>query len=174
MHSLFNAIICGSKQDSWFKLSPPTVFDYHSCLCDRALVIISAKRMKSGTPQGLMILQCCTLTSKLPKYYLKKLSSLLHSNTVKPNVPLIYKFIQWIMSSSFEQLGPEVECGWVFHLESFKQWPKILLIDPFIIMHLSIETSPPPPPPTPGLCGGFLWYLKSWLARGSGGFLRIC
>ena len=37
----------------------------------------------------------------------------------------------------------------------------------------------PPPPPTPpqayvGQCGGFLWYLKAWLARGCGGFLRIC
>ena len=34
----------------------------------------------------------------------------------------------------------------------------------------------PPPPPRAyvGLCGGFLWYLKSWLAPGGGGFLRIC
>ena len=67
MHSLFNAILFGSKQYSWFKLPSPTVFDYNSCLCDRALVIISAKRMKSSTPQGLMIPQCYTLTSKLPK-----------------------------------------------------------------------------------------------------------
>ena len=36
----------------------------------------------------------------------------------------------------------------------------------------------PDPPPLPrayvGQCGGFLWYLKAWLARGGGGFLRIC
>ena len=43
-------------------------------------------------------------------------------------------------------------------------------------MHLSIETPTPPPPPRAyvGQCGGFLWYLKAWLARGGGGFLRIC
>ena len=46
-----------------------------------------------------------------------------------------------------------------------------------ILMHLSIiETPTPPPPPRAyvGQCGGFLWYLKAWLARGGGGFLRIC
>ena len=38
----------------------------------------------------------------------------------------------------------------------------------------------PDPPPAPhtrayvGQGGGFLWYLKAWLARGGGGFLRIC
>ena len=43
------------------------------------------------------------------------------------------------------------------------------------IMHLSIETATPPPPRAyVGQCGGFLWYLKAWLARGGGGFLRIC
>ena len=39
-------------------------------------------------------------------------------------------------------------------------------------MHLSIETpTPPPPPPRAyvGQCGGFLWYLKAWLARGGWG-----
>ena len=47
-------------------------------------------------------------------------------------------------------------------------------------MHLSIETPNPPPPPPPRAyvgqrqSGGFLWYLKAWLARGGGGFLRIC
>ena len=25
-----------------------------------------------------------------------------------------------------------------------------------------------------GECGGLLWYLKAWFARGGGGFLRIC
>ena len=43
------------------------------------------------------------------------------------------------------------------------------------LMHLSIETPTPPPPRSyVGQCGGFLWYLKAWLARGGGGFLRIC
>ena len=43
------------------------------------------------------------------------------------------------------------------------------------IMHLSIETPTPPPPRAyVGQCGGFLWYLKGWLACGGGGFLRIC
>ena len=39
-------------------------------------------------------------------------------------------------------------------------------------MHLSIDT----PTPTLGLCGLMcvIWYLKAWLARGGGGFLRIC
>ena len=41
-----------------------------------------------------------------------------------------------------------------------------------------INWNPDPPPPPPraymGQCGGFLWYLKAWLARGGGGFLRIC
>ena len=45
-----------------------------------------------------------------------------------------------------------------------------------LLMHLSIETPTPPPPPRAyvGQCGGFLWYLKAWLARGGGGFFRIC
>ena len=44
-----------------------------------------------------------------------------------------------------------------------------------ILMHLSIETPTHLPPRAyVELCGGFLWYLKSWLARGGGGFLRIC
>ena len=42
------------------------------------------------------------------------------------------------------------------------------------IMHLSIERATPPPRAYVGQCGGFLWYLKAWLARGGGGFLRIC
>ena len=39
-----------------------------------------------------------------------------------------------------------------------------------------INWNPDPPPPRAyvGQCGGFLWYLKAWLARGGGGFLRIC
>ena len=40
-------------------------------------------------------------------------------------------------------------------------------------MHLSIET-PTPPRAYVGQCGGFLWYLKAWLTRACGGFLRIC
>ena len=41
---------------------------------------------------------------------------------------------------------------------------------------INLNPDPPPPPPRAyvGLCGGFLWYLKSWLAPGGGGFLRIC
>ena len=34
IRSLFNVNLYGSEQYSWFKLSPCTLFDYDSCLCD--------------------------------------------------------------------------------------------------------------------------------------------
>ena len=43
------------------------------------------------------------------------------------------------------------------------------------VVHLSIETpNPPPNQAYVGQCGGFLWYLKAWLAHGGGEFLWIC